>query len=128
MAHNHLGEAMKWVALIWKETIALIPLWLVFFALVLSSFVVMLFDSSAIEPISHRFQTQDGVLLVFIIAFMAGHGRIGPEFQQRQIEFLDALPTTRLQVYLTKFVGAALPCIAGVLMSLQGSPSRSYSR
>ena len=109
---------MKWIALIWKETIALIPLWLVFFALVLSSFVVMLFDSSAIEPLSQRFQTQDGVLLVFIIAFMAGHGRIGPEFQQQQIEFLDALPTTRAQVYVAKAAAAALPCIAGILTSL----------
>lgn len=52
---------------------------------------------------------EDWAIFAALVAFAAGHGRIGPEFTQGTVAFLDGLPTSRFRVFFAKSVVGFTP-------------------
>lgn len=108
------------VALLVKETLGLLPNWVGMLVLMLVLGSTQLLDASlTLAPVSGRFTGGgEGGLVVFLLAFVCGHGALGPEFTGRHIEFLDGLPVRRGTVYVAKLIAAWLPSVGMLGLSL----------
>lgn len=115
-----MGAVRVWIALLVKESRALLPHWLGMVGLVTLFGVTQFLGSSlTLGEVSERVTGGDSAILtVFLLAFACGHAMLGPEFTSRHIEFLDGLPVRRWQVFVTKVIAASLPSVATLLLSL----------
>lgn len=109
-----------WPMLLVKESLALVPHWLGMITLIAIFGVLQLYGGSlTLDPVSGRVTGgAEGVLLVFLLSFAAGHAAVGTEFFSRHIEMLDALPVRRWEIFAAKLIASVAPGVFTVLHSL----------
>lgn len=103
-----------------KESEALMPYWVAFALLCAFNLLAALWEERfVLEPLGDRFSAgSDNATIVWILSFLVGHGAVAHELRDGHVEFLDALPISRAQVYLAKATAALLPVLMLVGASL----------
>ncbi|MEZ4240141.1 MAG: hypothetical protein R3F59_29115 [Myxococcota bacterium] len=108
------------IALLRKETAALLPYWGAFAVLAAMNLLSGLWDHDfVLDPLGKRFDGGVGnVAVLWILSFLVGHGVVAHELREGTIEFLDALPVSRATVFGAKLLAAVLPVLGLVAASL----------
>jgi hypothetical protein len=108
------------IALLRKESEALAPYWLAFLVLCAANMGAILWDPDfVLDPLGERFSGgAENAGVLWILAFLVGHGAVAHELREGHVEFLDGLPISRASVYGAKLWACVLPVVALVLMSL----------
>ncbi|MBX2802432.1 MAG: ABC transporter permease [Myxococcales bacterium] len=101
------------VALLAKETRELVPYWLAVVGLLVAATLALLLDSDLVLlPLATRYDHGDeSVFQLMLLGILLGHGAVAREVVNGHMEFLDALPTTRVRVYLAKALAVLAPCV-----------------
>ncbi|MEM6926636.1 MAG: ABC transporter permease subunit [Myxococcota bacterium] len=100
-----------------KEVRSLLPFWMAFGALIAVTTLGDVFDGSLVlAPLGSRYDTGDA-FFEMLLGILMGHGMVSHEYVSGHMEFLDALPTTRRQLYLGKVLAAAFVVTTTVIAS-----------
>lgn len=108
------------IALLHKETAALWPFWVAGALLVAGSMASLLWDPDfVLLGLGGRFSSGlENAAILWFVGLFIGHGAVAHEVREGHVEFLDALPISRWQVFLAKVCAGSLLVSILVLNSL----------